>query len=260
MTRRENAPGGAPCWADLWTSDVDRARQFYGELFGWTAEEPDPNYGGYFTFTLRGERIAGCMGDMGPDMKANNTWKPYLQTDDTAKTLEVAEAHGAQVAAGSMTVGDLGVQSVFIDPGGATVGTWQPLSFQGFTVIGEHGAPSWFELHTRDYDRALDFYRSVFPWETNVASDSADLRYTIFRSSTGGDEVGGVMDATAWRSEGTPDEWSVYWEVDNAEAAADNAMTLGGTIVQGPDQTPYGVLVLCADPMGAQFKLRTSPK
>jgi hypothetical protein len=28
----------------------------------------------------------------------------------------------------------------------------------------------------------------------------------------------------------------------------------------GPDDTPYGVLALVADPVGAQFKLRASPR
>ena len=32
----------------------------------------------------------------------------------------------------------------------------------GFTVLNEHGAPSWFELHTRDHAAACAFYRSVF--------------------------------------------------------------------------------------------------
>ena len=35
MTTRTAAPAGAPCWADLWTSDVDAARRFYAGLFDW---------------------------------------------------------------------------------------------------------------------------------------------------------------------------------------------------------------------------------
>ena len=260
MATRDTAPAGAPCWADLSTSDVDGARRFYGELLGWESEEPDPQYGGYFTFTRNGVRVAGCMGDMGPDMKANNTWKPYLATDDSAKTVELAESNGAQIVAPGMQVGDLGVQAVLVDPGGASVGTWQPLSFPGFTVLGEHGAPGWFELHTRDNNRALDFYRSVFGWETTVASDTDELRYTTFKSAAGGEDVGGVMDASAFRPKGSPDEWSIYWQVDDCAAAVADVKKLGGTVIQGPDDTPYGILALCADPAGAQFKLITPPK
>ncbi len=33
---------GAPCWIDLYSSDADRAKDFYGRLFGWTAEAAEP--------------------------------------------------------------------------------------------------------------------------------------------------------------------------------------------------------------------------
>src|SRR5580693_8579310 len=87
MPTRDTAPIGSPCWADLWTSDVEGARKFYGELFGWEAQEPSPEFGGYFMFTRNGIPMAGGMGDMG-DIPAGNTWKIYLATDDIAKTVE----------------------------------------------------------------------------------------------------------------------------------------------------------------------------
>ncbi len=87
MTTRDRAPLGAPCWTDLFTSDVEGSRKFYSELFGWEALEPSPEFGGYFMFSLNGKEVAGGMGDMG-DIKANNAWKVYLQTDDINATLE----------------------------------------------------------------------------------------------------------------------------------------------------------------------------
>ena len=36
------------------------------------------------------------------------------------------------------------------------------------------------------------------------------------------------------------------------------AQSLGGTLKQGPDHTPYGVLALLTDPAGADFKLRAT--
>ena len=35
MTTRDPKLPGSPCWADLWTSDVEGSRRFYSELFGW---------------------------------------------------------------------------------------------------------------------------------------------------------------------------------------------------------------------------------
>jgi predicted enzyme related to lactoylglutathione lyase len=36
MSVRPGAPLGAPCWIDLTSSDLGRARDFYGAVFGWT--------------------------------------------------------------------------------------------------------------------------------------------------------------------------------------------------------------------------------
>jgi predicted enzyme related to lactoylglutathione lyase len=51
---------GAPCWMDLLTSDTGRAREFYGRVFGWTAGEASPEFGGYFMFFIDGAPVAGC--------------------------------------------------------------------------------------------------------------------------------------------------------------------------------------------------------
>src|SRR3984957_18396492 len=215
MPTRDRAPEGSPCWADLWTSDVEGSRRFYGELFGWEAEDPEPEFGGYFSFTRDGVRTAGCMGDMG-DMPANNTWKIYLASSDIDKTVASAEAAGAQLLSPAMQVGDLGIQSVLIDPTGAGLGTWQALEFPGFTVLEEHGAPSWFELLTRDYEGARAFYGDVFHWEIDTVADSDEFRYSTMRNPSGDGELAGIMDASGFLPEGAPSYWSVYWEVDDA--------------------------------------------
>lgn len=149
MTTRNAAPAGAPCWADLWTSDVEGSRRFYAELLGWEAGEPSAEFGGYFMFFRDGVPVAGAMGPM-DDAPADNRWKTYLATDDIGRTVKEAEAEGAQVVVPPMPVADLGSQAVLLDPTGAVVGAWQPGTFPGFTVVAETGAPSWFELFTRD--------------------------------------------------------------------------------------------------------------
>jgi uncharacterized protein len=258
MAKRESAPNGAPCWADLWTSDVEGSRKFYSELFGWEAQAPSPEFGGYFMFTRAGVPVAGGMGDMG-DMRADNTWKVYLATDNIAKTIELAEADGAQIVGPSMAVADLGTQAVLIDPTGANLGAWQPGTFPGFTVLDESGSPSWFELLTRDYARAVSFYRSAFLWDTNAISDTDEMRYTVMRDPGGDGELAGIMDAKAFLPDGQPSQWSIYWHVDDVAAAVAGVKRLGGSLVMDIEDTPYGRLAAVADPAGAQFKLRTPP-
>jgi len=250
---------GAPCWADLWTSDVEGSRAFYTALFGWRAEEPSEEFGGYFMFTHNGAPIAGGMGDMGPDMPANDTWKIYLSTDDIAGATSAMEALGAEVAAPAMSVADLGQNMVFADPTGAALGAWQPGTFPGFTAVNEPGAPSWFELFTRDFSGALEFYRSVFHWTTEIEGDTDEFRYATLRDPDTGDQLAGVMDASAFLPEGVPAHWSIYWDVTDVDGIVAKVSELGGSLVDGPMDTPYGRMATVTDPSGAMFKLRTPP-
>lgn len=259
MPIREGPPAGSPCWTDLWTSDVDGSRNFYGELFGWEVEDPDPEFEGYFNFTRRGRRVAGCMGDMG-GMPANNSWKIYLTSADITKTLQAAEEGGAQVGLPASPVGDLGIQSVLIDPTGATVGVWEPKVFTGFTELDEPGAPSWFELHTRDYPTAVAFYRKAFGLEANAVVDSGEMRYSTVRVPGAETELAGIMDATRFLPDGVPAHWSTYWHVEDADAAVAKVTALGGSLVTGPEDTPYGRLATVSDPAGAEFKVRRPPE
>src|SRR3954465_7126152 len=61
MAERTSYEPGTPSWVDLSTSDVDGAKRFYTELFGWDAEDAGPpeETGGYGFFMQGGKRIAG---------------------------------------------------------------------------------------------------------------------------------------------------------------------------------------------------------
>jgi uncharacterized protein len=257
MSTRTTAPKGAPCWTDLWTSDVEGSRAFYSELFGWEAQEPSEEFGGYFMWHRDGVPVAGGMGPMGPDMPPpSNAWNVYFSTDDINKAVEVAEGEGATIAVPPMPVADLGFQTVMDDPTGAHVGLWQPGTFPGFTVLEEPGAPSWFELHTRDHARAMSFYRTVLGWDTVAVGDTDEFRYHVLHDGPTDQDLAGVMDASAFLPEGVPSHWSVYWHVVDARATQARVVELGGAVVTEAEDTPYGVLASVTDPSGAVFKLR----
>ena len=252
MPKRETAPLGAPCWVDLLTSDADRSRSFYSELFGWKAEEPAPEFGGYFMFSKDTVPVAGAMTSE-PGSGMPDAWMVHLATDDARKTVETAEANGGQVIVPPMDVGDVGTMSAISDPGGAAIGAWQPKQFQGFGILGEASAPSWFELQTRDYEGSLAFYKQVFGWETRVVSDTPEFRYTILVN--GDDMLAGVADASAFLPAGVPAYWSVYFGVDDADGALARIVDLGGSIERPAEDTPYGRLAMALDATGARFKL-----
>jgi predicted enzyme related to lactoylglutathione lyase len=234
------------------TSDTEASRAFYSELLGWEAEEPNADFGGYFNFSKDGVRVAGGVPQMNPDAGMPDVWSVYLATEDAEKTVAAAVAAGSTVLAPAMAVGDLGSMAVVTDPGGAAVGMWQPGVHKGFGIYDEPGTPSWFELHTRAYEPSLAFYRDVFGWDTFTASDTPELRYTTLGREQ--DALAGIMDATMYLPEGAPSSWKVYFRTTDVDASVAQAVGLGATLVQGPDDTPYGRLTVLNDPTGADFR------
>jgi predicted enzyme related to lactoylglutathione lyase len=242
---------GAPCWIDLYSSDTERATEFYGRLLGWKAAPADERFGGYFTFTKDGKHVAGCMANDGSTGYPDG-WGVHLMTDDLQGAADAAAGHGGAVEMQPMEVAENGSFALLKDPGGALVGAWQPNQVAGFESTREAGTPTWFELHTGAYDDAVSFYRGVFGWDTHVMSDTAEFRYTTLGQDDGA--LAGIM--------ADPDEpsgWNVYFEVSDVDAALAQVVELGGTIVAGAEDTPYGRLARAADPTGTQFRLVASP-
>ncbi len=255
MPKRASAPIGAPVWIDLFTSDPDKSRAFYGELMGWTSEEPNPEFGGYFNFSKGDSLVAGGMKNDGtagiPDL-----WNVYLAVENAEATVSAATARGAGVIVPAMEVGDFGSMAVITDAGGAAIGLWQPGTHKGMGVLGEPGAPAWFELHTRDYDASVQFYTDVFGWDAKTMSDTPEFRYTTL--GEGESALAGIMDSTNFLPGGVPAHWAVYLSVDDTDAAVKTTTELGGSLVTAPHDTPYGRIAIVADPTGAHVRLVAS--
>jgi len=242
---------GAPCWIDLYSSDTAKATEFYGRLFGWKAEEPQGGFGGYFTFTKDGKHVGGCMPNDG-EAGYPDGWGIHLMTDDVDAIASVTPKHGGTVEFEPMTVGENGRSTMVRDPGGAGVGAWQPGTQKGFEVTGEPGTAAWFELHTRDYDKVVDFYRDVFSWDAHAVSDTPEFRYTTLGEGEG--QLAGIMDDSPYPGD-EPAHWAVYFKVEDADATLEKVVALGGKILQPAEDTPYGRLARATDPTGAAFRL-----
>jgi len=255
VPQRDVAPVGAPCWIDLLTSDPDTSRAFYGQLFGWKSEDAGEEYGGYVNFLKDEAAVAGCMLNDG-QAGSPDVWTVYLASDDAQRTAESAAAHGGQVIVPAMAIKELGSMAVVTDPGHAAVGVWQPGLHKGFGVLAEPGAPAWFELHTRHYDEAVRFYQDVFGWDAHASNDVPGMRYTTL--GQGESMQAGIMDASAFLPEAAPAHWSIYFGVQDTDAALEHAVALGGTIVEAATDTPYGRVAQAADPTGAHFRLVTA--
>ena len=168
MPLRETAPVGAPCWIDLFTSDPDKSRAFYTELFGWKAEEPNAEFGGYWNFVKDDVLVAGGMRNDGstgaPDAvvgvprerergghrrRGDRTRRPGHRPRDARRR---SRHDGRRDRPGRRRRSASG----------------SPALHKGFGIFDEPNTPAWFELHTRDYDASVAFYRDVFGWDTHT--------------------------------------------------------------------------------------------
>ncbi|WP_280386315.1 VOC family protein [Nocardia wallacei] len=253
---------GDPCWTELYTSDPDAAIEFYGRLFGWTAERAGEEFGGYITFRRDGDAAAGGMRNDGSD-GAPDQWTVYLASADARATADAAAARGGRVIVPPMQVGELGSMAILADPGGAGVGVWQPGVHTGFGALGivgagdwtgHVGAASWFELKTPIYADALKFYGEVFGWQDPFTiADTPEFRYTTIHSET--PMLAGVMDGAAFLPAGAPGGWEVCFGVADVDAAVQTVVDLGGSVERPAEDTPYGRMAGVADPTGVRFGL-----
>ncbi|MDA4106220.1 hypothetical protein MHOL44478_02930 [Mycobacterium holsaticum DSM 44478] len=256
---RPTAPVGAPTWIDLATSDLERAQQFYGAVFGWTFESSGPEYGGYVTALKDGRPVAGLMHN-DPQWNSPDGWSIYLHTADISATLAKAVAAGAiscMDPVEPMEVKDKGWMGMLTDPSGAFFGLWQPTGHHGFEVVNEDGAPVYHQLTTRDYGKALDFYREVFGWQIETVSDSDEFRYST--ASFDGEALLGVMDGAQHLPEGVPSNWCFFLGADDVDKTVQVIVDNGGSVIRAAEDTPYGRLAAVADVTGAGFNLSSLP-
>ncbi|HTX12242.1 MAG TPA: VOC family protein, partial [Solirubrobacteraceae bacterium] len=146
------------------------------------------------------------------------------------------------------------------DPGGAVVGVWEPAERLGCQLVNEAAAYAMSALHTPDPDAAARFYRDVFGWETEEFAPGVSLfRLPGYVGGEPAQPVPRDVVAVMAQDDG-PARWSVDFWVTDADALADRAPGLGGSVVVAPfDSIPTRQAVL-ADPDGAVFSVTTAPR
>jgi len=254
-TRNTPFAPGTPCWVDLLSSDVEKAKAFYTGLFGWTAQDAGAEFGGYVTFRSDGNQVAGLMGNSG-DNGSPDVWATYISTSDIDATIATATAAGGQVVVPPMAVGDLGSMAMLSDPAGAVFGVWQPGGHTGFEKYNEPGSVTWDENHSKNFAATTPFYAELFGWQMEKTSDNDEFRY--YQGQIDGETVAGLMDSASFLPAEVPSHWAVYFSVVDADEAAAKAKALGGAVVSEPQDTPFGRVADLADPTGVPFKIHST--
>ena len=236
-------------WADLMTTDVESAREFYCALLGCETYD-NPVGGGFFYTMLRrnGKNIAG-MFPLTPEMQAQGIppcWNSYVAVANVEETAQKAAGLGGTVVVQPMDVMEYGRMASIVDPSGAALGLWEAKTHIGADLIGEAGAFCWAELYTHDTAAAGTFYTSLFGWEAQEVPGPGGMPYNLFTS--GGAPAAGMLAIQPIWGE-VPPNWTVYFGVENLDAALERAQAMGGKMQIQPMSIPnVGRLTLITDP------------
>lgn len=244
---------GTPIWVDLMTKNLDKARALYGGLFGWDFSAGTKETGGYTVCTLKGQNVAG-MGQQEEGTPFSPAWNLYFGVEDLDAIIAEIKSRSGIVLVPATDVVSEGRMAICADPTGAAFGLWQPLRHQGASLVEEPGAMTWHEVHTRDVEKARDFYASVFDLTPHQLEGMN--YYTL---SKGGKPYGGVMQMRDDVPASVPPHWLNYFAVKSADQAVKKVRDLGGRVGMEPFDTPYGRLSFVSDSTGVDFAVVQLP-
>ena len=242
---------GLPSWADLSTPDAGESASFYEGLFGWEAKEGagDPEEtGGYRVFAKEGKQVAGLMEIQQEGQPPS--WSTYIAVSDAEEIAGKVKDAGGDVMVEPMDVMDLGRMAFFADPTGAAFGVWQAKQHKGADVVSEPGALAWNQVNTRDPEKAEEFYKAVFGWDSErIDTGGADY----WEWQLGDKSVGGMFRMGDDFPDEVPAHWIVYFAVEDADAATEKAKEGGAQVRAEPFDTEAGRFAVLTDPHGAAF-------
>src|SRR5437870_1407019 len=97
------------CWNELAAPDVHKAKDFYGNVFGWKYKEIKSDQMTYTIITSNGKDIGGIW-QIPNDQKAHIPphWMAYILVEDVNAALKKAKQHGATEVKGVTQAGDMG--------------------------------------------------------------------------------------------------------------------------------------------------------
>lgn len=109
---------------ELMTTDVPKAKAFYGKLFDWDLEDREMGNATYTMIKVGDGTGGGIMKNMMPN--APSMWLAYVNVPDVKAATEKAKSLGAKIVKDVSEVKDVGSFSIITEPTGSMLGLWQP--------------------------------------------------------------------------------------------------------------------------------------
>ncbi|MFO0587353.1 MAG: VOC family protein [Polyangiaceae bacterium] len=232
-------------WRELMTTDVAKAKAFYGELLGWTFADMPIEHGTY-TIVKKGDtNVAGMMAF--PEQGPPPAWVSYASTTDVDRCLAAAKENGGGVILPATNAAGVGRFAIMTDSTGGALGLL--CSEEGDMppiMRPETGMFCWESLSTTDIEKAKSFFGAVLGWTTVDGPGGS----TVVKA-------GEAMVADFGKSPpGAPSHWIQHVIIPNLETSRAQAEKLGATVVVPEIKVPtVGRMAFVKDPTGAMISL-----
>jgi predicted enzyme related to lactoylglutathione lyase len=240
-------------WMELVTRDPERARSFYGQVFGWTFEDFEQEARTYVLIRA-GDRPVGGILQQGTESDAARSaqWIGMMSVSGVEQAATRAADAGATTIIPPGKLRGRGTVAVLNDPEGALFGI----------IHSEAGDPPdafppvdtwlWMELWARDAAHMSGFYRDVGGYK--VEQPSSDARRDDrpeFHLVAQGYARAGIVEL---KREDLPSAWLPYVRVADLAQTIERVEAAGGTVLIRPDpDIRKGRIAVIADPLGAAF-------
>jgi len=247
-------------WHDLMAADVEGAKKFYGEVFGWSFRRGDNDP--YEHISAGTEHIGGIV-TLDKNHGVPPHWIGYIGVDDVDASLSAVQKAGGKVFVPKTKIPEVGEFAVAADRQGAV---FSPFHYTGkdadqpeTNLLPKPFTFTWDELLTQDQDDGAKFYAEVFGWGLEKLEMQDYGGYILLKRTGVKDEMGADKSAggVAKAPPGVPVSfWLPYISVPSADDLVAKAKRLGGQVTAGPMDIPnVGRFATLLDPQNAAFAI-----
>jgi hypothetical protein len=240
---------GRVVWRELLTSDLEKARAFYSELFGWTYQDEESGQVSRGVIIQRGGRSLGRLRQvMTRGGAAASKWVSYVSVDNVDASVVIASADGGGAMPGPRDVPGMGRVAMVVDYADAMLAAIRSSQGELAPAAPEVGGFCWETLITPDVTRAKEFYGKVFGWRTQSRAGTG----TVFAAdATPSGQVADVQEVPD-----APQHWRTYVLVEELESSRERAAGLGARVLVSRQEIPNaGHIAVLVDPTGAEIGL-----
>ena len=244
---------GKLVWADLVTTDINKAVKFYTDAFGWEAKYFDDE--NFVEMMHDGRVICSIVGyDSGVAENGDARWLVSISVDDVDAAADLARQNGGDILESATDLPSRGRYAVISDPQGAILMLLRatggdPADSDQQVVLGEWG---WAELWTDDQAGAVAFYKAVVGYGSmRVAEPDGEERVVL---GSGGTPRATVVQLP-W--DDVEPNWIPYIPVASIDVALQSISDAAGAVlVRSDEDDEEGPAAVVMDPTGGVFAIQ----